>query len=563
VRTRLRLSPDDESVLGALGSHLGCLAGADVARRCGEGRLDAQGAAALRRKRKQALTSACSSRWAGAITRSTEDGWQLAWRNLGAEARSLRARVSRIRRRLAVPCGERRGKTRGYGSARERFEKQRRLQVLHARLVGVEARLAEGRVSICRGGRRLARHRHQLDVAGLSHAQWRNRWDAARWFLTADGEADKAWGNETIRWHPEEGWLEIKLPAGLAPLANRPHGRYRLSVPVTFVYRGDEVGAQAATGAVRYDIARCPDRGRWYLDASWKTPATEVTPLDELRRHPVLAVDLNAGHLAALVVDPSGNPAGVPVTVPLDLEGLPTPTRDGRLRAAISRLIALAEAAGCQAVVVEDLDFTQARIEGREHHGRRPSRGRPGRSYRRVVAGIPTARFRDRLVQMATNRHLCVVAVDPAYTSKWGAQHWLGALQRLSSDASGHHSAALVIGRRGLGQRARRRERCDSTRPEDRQERATNSAVRPMPDHPGLPEHHDRKTRGPQGQRAATHLAQDPTGRPTPPGRPGGPRPFGATRQRSASSALTDADEPGTVAMANPGPGPLPARRGW
>ncbi len=49
---------------------------------------------------------------------------------------------------------------------------------------------------------------------------------------TPDGEKDKAWGNETIRWHPGEGWLEIRLRAPLAHLANRPHGRYRLSWPV-------------------------------------------------------------------------------------------------------------------------------------------------------------------------------------------------------------------------------------------------------------------------------------------------------------------------------------------
>jgi hypothetical protein len=154
------------------------------------------------------------------------------------------------------------------------------------------------------------------------------------------------------------------------------------------------VAAQAATGAIRYDIGFRPDRGRWYLDASWTTPATPVAPLEELRRHAVLAVDLNAGHFAAVMVDPSGNPRGEPVTVPLDLAGLPTPTRDGRLRAAISRLIALAEAAQCQAVVIEDLDFDPARIQGRDGHGRRPSRGQRGRSHRRLVAGIPTARFR-------------------------------------------------------------------------------------------------------------------------------------------------------------------------
>jgi hypothetical protein len=62
-------------------------------------------------------------------------------------------------------------------------------------------------------------------------------------FITADGEADKNLGNETIRFHPDEHWLELKLPAPLAHLANRPHGRYRLDCGVTFPYRGDEVAA--------------------------------------------------------------------------------------------------------------------------------------------------------------------------------------------------------------------------------------------------------------------------------------------------------------------------------
>jgi hypothetical protein len=55
----------------------------------------------------------------------------------------------------------------------------------------------------------------------------------------------------------------VKLPAPLSHLANRPHGRYRLTCPVTFAYRGDEVAAQAATGAVRYDITLSPGSGRW------------------------------------------------------------------------------------------------------------------------------------------------------------------------------------------------------------------------------------------------------------------------------------------------------------
>ena len=67
-----------------------------------------------------------------------------------------------------------------------------------------------------------------------------------------------------------------------------------------------------------------------------------------------------------------------------------------------------------RSVVIEDLDFAGARSEGRERHGNRPSRGTRGRGFRRAVAGIPTARFRDRLVQMASNAGLYVIVVDPA-----------------------------------------------------------------------------------------------------------------------------------------------------
>jgi hypothetical protein len=155
----------------------------------------------------------------------------------------LRARIDRIQRRLAVPVGGRCGRHRGYETAGERYQKQRRLEVLQFRRVRVEARLDDGRVSICRGGRRLARARHYLDEVGITAVQWRQRWQASRLFICADGEADKRWGNETIRFHPDQGWVEIKLPAPLAYLANRPHGRWRLAAPVAFAHRGDEVWA--------------------------------------------------------------------------------------------------------------------------------------------------------------------------------------------------------------------------------------------------------------------------------------------------------------------------------
>ena len=188
----------------------------------------------------------------------------------------------------------------------------------------------------------------------------------------------------------------------------------------------------------------------------------------------MLAVDVNKDHLAGWVIAADGNPLGQPITVPLELAGLPADTRDGRLRAAISELIHTARTHSCRAFVIENLGFDEARSLGREHTGRRPNRGIRGRAYRRMVSGIPTAKFRDRLTQMACNTGVAVITADPAYTSKWGAQHWLGPLDTQFS--SEDHAAAYMIGRRGLGQRARRGRRCDWTRPEDREQRATTPA---------------------------------------------------------------------------------------
>jgi hypothetical protein len=297
---------------------------------------------------------------------------RLAERNLRAEKASLQARVGRVEARLAVPAGGKTGRARGSATPAERHAKDVRLRALQARLVRAERQLGSGRVSVTRGGRALLRKRANLAAAGLTGERWRAEWEAARLFLTADGEAGKAWGNETLRWHPDERWLEVKLPAPLAHLANQPYGRYRLTCPVEFTYRGDEVAAQAADGAVRYDIAFTPATGRWHVDASWKTPPGPAPALDELRRHPVVSVDVNAGHLAVAVVTADGNVLGVPFTVPLDLAGLPSATRDGRLRNAISGLIATAREHGARTVVIEDLDFARARAEGRERHGSAP-----------------------------------------------------------------------------------------------------------------------------------------------------------------------------------------------
>jgi hypothetical protein len=455
IRSRLRVDAADERLLRVVGEHLGRLAGSDLAARCRLGRGDDQ-----RADRKRMLTAAASSRWAGAITRTSGDQWERALANLLDARIGLRRAAKRIQSRLRVAVGQRQGKVRGYATQAERFNKQRRLQHLQAELAKVEARIAAGRVSVCRGGRRLAKLRHALgrDQVMVTEAQWRARWETARLFLTADGEADKRWGNETIRIHPDQGWLELRLPTPLAHLSNTP-GRaatYRLSCPVVFSHRRDEWAAQAASGAVRYDLLFDPARGRWYVDASWRLPGRVVPSLEELRQDHVVAVDLNAEQLDCWVLSPAGNPVGAPGTIPLELGGLPAGTRDGRLRAAVASVVRLATAYGCRSVMIEDLSFADARQIGRETLGH----GTRGKQFRRTVAGIPTRQFRNLLVGMTANAGLWVIAVDPAWTSKWSQRYWQAPLNRStkrSVTVTGHHAAAVVIGRRGLGHGARRR----------------------------------------------------------------------------------------------------------
>jgi IS605 OrfB family transposase len=303
------------------------------------------------------------------------------------------------------------------------------------------------------GGKRLWRERLHLDRAQLSGEQWRERWDAARVFITADGESGKAAGNETIR-VDGLGRLRIKMPAALVDA----YGTHlNIAEPVAFSHRGDEWTRRvAARQAVRYDITFDPSRGRWYLDASWTNPPAPMPELDKLRAGRMLGVDLNADHLAAYVLDPSGNPIGDPVTIPVVSSGLSASQRDGRVRAATTTVLDLAENHQCTAIVVEKLDFADARATGRETLGR----GSRGKRLRRTIAGIPTAKFRNRLVGMASRRGVAVVGVDPAYTSKWGVQHWYQPLQQQTSDpatVTGHHCAAVAIGRRGLGMAIKRR----------------------------------------------------------------------------------------------------------
>ncbi|MGW3755263.1 IS200/IS605 family accessory protein TnpB-related protein, partial [Streptomyces sp. NPDC005134] len=149
----------------------------------------------------------------------------------------------------------------------------------------------------------------------------------------------------------------------------------------------------------------------------------------------------------------------------------------------------------------------------REKHGRR-------KRFRQLISGMPTAKLKARLVSMAAEHGLSVVAVDPAYTSLWGAQHWQKPLATPRRKISRHDAAGIAIGRRALGHPIRRR---TAPPPHDQSDRAGHRTAQAAPG-----------TREREGTRPPT------TDRP-----PGEPSPSGK-RKRGTSASKTVRDAPST-----------------
>ncbi|MEU1594919.1 IS200/IS605 family accessory protein TnpB-related protein [Streptomyces sp. NPDC005708] len=195
-----------------------------------------------------------------------------------------------------------------------------------------------------------------------------------------------------------------------------------------------------------YRIHYDTDRSRWYLTASWTIPPIKTVPLAHARTGGLISVDTNADHLAAWRLDEHGNPCGRPRRFFYDLSGTAN-HRDAQVRHALIRLLHWAQRHGLS-IAIEDLDFSAENT--REKHGRQ-------KRFRRLISGMPVSKLRARLVSMAAELGIPIIAVDPAYTSRWGAQHWQKPLTHKNRKTTRHDAASIAIGRRALGHRIRRR----------------------------------------------------------------------------------------------------------
>ncbi|MBK5306120.1 MAG: hypothetical protein JJD92_05470 [Frankiaceae bacterium] len=509
--TRLRVSREERVMLRAVGEHLAAARGCDLP-------AAVRGEAQNDRVKRLSARFGIQSRYAGSIVRANDAQVRLAREGLWRHKLGLQRGIATLERRLAAAtrracgCGQRRGCEAckdGYPNRNEWWSKRRRLDMLRGQLVEVERRLAEKDYSIVYGGRRLLNRRHHLTEAGLTLAQWLQQWADERLFLSCVGNVGTTGGNPCLSLTQDPDglmYLTVSVPEPVQRRLGIP-ARVRLTHPVPVAHLPELVERVTARRSTAITITfEQGKRGEHVmLRAAWTHEQTPDQPdLQVLRTRRVVALDLNADHLALSRLNPDGNPVGTPLRIALELKGLPTGTRDARLREAITQVLHAAAEFGAQAMVVEELGFEQETT--REKHGRK-------KAFRALISGFPTMAFRNRLVPMAARQGLAVIAVDPRYTSKAGGRDWSYVLaggptatEASKNVATRHQGAAVAIGRRGLAHGltastpARTRARMLSRRPAPHQQQPQTASAASAAG--------DGSTTGPAGQVRLSDSAQ-------------------------------------------------------
>ena len=334
------------------------------------------------------------------------------------------------------------------------------------------------------------------------------------------GRRERGSGTATRRSaSPRTGKSSIKLPAPLAHLANAEHGRYVLALQGRFRAPGRGVAG--------------PDRGEpgGGLPHPLRRGAQSLVP------HRVLAAsrgqDYSAGGGTGRGHDRGGHqrrsfrrvpprrlrqPGRRPAPVPLrPVRHRRSPGRAGPARHHPPPALGRATAASRRSA---SRTWTS--------HRRRPARntaatsgsGNSSPASRQASSRPGSCPWPPRL-------GLSVVAVDPAYTSMWGDQHWRKPLAAPRRTMTRHDAASVAIGRRALGHPIRRR-----TAPprDDQSDRRGHRTAQAGPGTPGR-----EGTRPPVTERA--HDAHRRTGTQQ------------GTRGTSASRTVRDARSAGTRAQ--------------
>ena len=341
------------------------------------------------------------------------------------------------------------------GSAERRdwlHQKRRRLGNLKARLGQMESDIADGRVRLCFGSRKLWRKRYSLEANGYAnHDQWLKEWRSARsdeFFVL--GSRDEAGGCQLcVATVADDGSLSLRLRLPDAMAGEQ--GKHLVISGIKFKYGHDRVlpalesnaeyssyrrqhGERAARlsglgQAICYRFKR--DRKGWRV---FVTTRMAVVPVVTDQPHGAIGVDLNADHLAVCETDASGNYVQA-FSVPLVTYGKSHHQALAIIGDAVARVVDYAREVG-KPIVMEKLDFRQkkAALEGESPR------------YSRMLSSFSYARVRAGFISRGYRQGVEVHQVNPAFSSIIGRVKFM---ERYG--LSVHQATALVLARRFLG----------------------------------------------------------------------------------------------------------------
>ena len=342
--------------------------------------------------------------------------------------------------------------------------KKRRLASLESGLAEVERDIAEDRVRVCFGSRKLFHAQYVLEANGYSsHEEWLEDWRTARSdsFLVL-GSRDESGGNQAcVATVCEDGKLDLRLR--LPDCLVGKHGKYLVFEGLDFNHghhhlvsaldscrdyrkyrsanpdvRQRDVPSHLGQ-AISYRFKR--DSKGWRVFASLEKVSV---PVVTDRRLGAVGVDFNSDHLAVTEADFSGNWLNS-FSVPMVTYGKSAKQSEAIVGDAVAEVIGYARVVG-RPVAFEKLDFSKKRAE---------LEGESPRSSR-MLSSLGYGRFREYMVSRGQREGVEMVGVNPAFSSVMGRVKYM---ERLG--LSVHQAAAYVLARRLLGYSERVPDRVD------------------------------------------------------------------------------------------------------
>ena len=357
---------------------------------------------------------------------------------------SLLRRISRAEREI-TKAGRR-------GRRDQVHQKKRRLANLRHRLAALEGDIAEGRVRLCFGSKRLWRKQHHLEANDYAdHQEWLRDWRDSRSdeFFVLGSRDETAGCQLCVATVADDGTLTLRLrmPDSLAG----QHGKYLVIPGVQFAYGNEQVlaglGSNADYAQYRREhgekAARATELGqpisyRFKRDArGWRVFVTTNmvgVPVVTDQRSGAIGVDLNADHLAVAETDSSGNYLTA-WRVPLVTYGESQRKAEALIGDAVASVVEYAKEVG-KPIVIEKLDFRQKKaiLEGESP------------KYSRMLSSFSYGKIKAYFVSRGYRKGVEVHQVNPAFSSVIGRVKFM---ERYG--LSVHQAAALVLARRLLG----------------------------------------------------------------------------------------------------------------